>query len=71
MLRESIQEMLDSSRFFYVQEGIGVGFLAAIIKTIFLRFPLIELYAFVGPIVMIAFGLKTWGDIKKNGVVKG
>jgi hypothetical protein len=58
------KSQLDSTRFTYVQEGIIVGLLGAVAKTIFSAFPLLELYGFIGPIIGLAFGLKTYGDIK-------
>lgn len=61
------RSQLDSTRFFYVQEGLAIGVLGAIAKTFLHAFPLLELYGFVAPIITIAFGLKTWGGIKENG----
>jgi hypothetical protein len=62
------KSQLDSTRFFYVQEGLAVGVLGAIAKTFLPTFPVLELYSFVAPIVGLAFGLKTWGSLKENGI---
>ena len=58
------KSQLDSTRFVYVQEGIIVGLIGAFAKVILPTFPLLELYGFLGPIIGLAFGLKTYGDIK-------
>jgi len=58
----------ESTRFFYIQEGIGIGLFAAIAKTFFATFPILELFGFVGPILTVAFTLKTWQHTKEaNG----
>lgn len=66
----NFSSQLASSRFTYVQEGLIIGLVGAVAKTIFPSFPIIELFGFVGPIIGLAFGLKTYGDIqtKKNGI---
>ena len=66
-IRETVSEMVKSSRFVYIQEGIFIGLLGAVLKVFFPRFPLTELYAFTAPIVLGAFGLKTWGHTKNGG----
>jgi hypothetical protein len=63
------KSQLDSTRFVYVQEGIVVGLLGAVAKTIFVAFPLLELYGFLGPIIGLAFGLKTYGDIQTEKTI--
>lgn len=57
---------LSSTRFFYIQEALAIGVLGAVAKTLWSSFPIVELYGFTGPIIAIAFGLKTWGH-KDNG----
>ena len=54
----------DSTRFIYIQEGIAVGLIGAFAKVIWPGFPVIELYGFMGPIILGAYGLKTWGHSK-------
>jgi len=61
------RSQLESTRFFYIQEGIAIGVLASVAKTFFPSFPILELFGFTGPMITIAFGLKTWGGIKENG----
>jgi xanthosine utilization system XapX-like protein len=61
-----IKSLFCSSRFIYVQEGIAVGLIGAFAKVLFPSFPIIELYGFLGPIIGLAFGLKTYGHIKAN-----
>jgi hypothetical protein len=51
-----------------VQEGIIVGLIGAVAKTILTAFPLLELYGFLGPIIGLAFGLKTYGDIQTEKI---
>jgi hypothetical protein len=57
---------IDSTRFFYIQEGLVVGVWASIMKVIFpTKFPFLEFcIAFVLPLLGYAFGVKTWGDTK-------
>jgi len=54
----------DSTRFIYIQEAIAVGLIGAFSKVAFSSFPVIELYGFLGPILLGAYGLKTWGHSK-------
>ena len=60
----------ESTRFIYIQEALAIGILGSFAKVLFPGFPVIELYGFIGPIIMIAFGIKTWSDIKENGKEK-
>jgi hypothetical protein len=57
---------LGSTRFLYIQEGLAIGVMGAVAKTIFPTFPVLELYGFVAPLIAIAFGLKTWGNGKET-----
>jgi xanthosine utilization system XapX-like protein len=50
----------DSTRFVFVQEGIAVGIFGAIARVIWPAFPVIELYGFIGPLLLGAYGFKTW-----------
>ena len=61
------RSQLESTRFFYIQEGIAIGVLASIAKTFLPSFPILELFGFTGPMITLAFGLKTWGHSKENG----
>ena len=60
------RSQLDSTRFFYIQEGIAIGIFSAIAKTFFPGYPILELFGFIGPILTVAYGLKTW-EHTKNG----
>lgn len=69
------KSQLDSTKFFYVQEGLAIGIGAAIAKCFFKEFPFMEfLTAFVLPLLALAFGFKSWQDVKttesKNGKPK-
>jgi hypothetical protein len=59
---------LDSTRFTYIQEALGIGLFTFIMKSaVWHDAPLIEfLTGFVLPLVGIAFGFKTFGDIQEN-----
>ena len=66
------RSQLDSTRFFYIQEGLAIGIASAIAKCIFKSFPFMEfLTAFVLPLLALAFGFKSWAEVKatesKNG----
>jgi xanthosine utilization system XapX-like protein len=65
------KQQLCSTRFVYVQEGMLIGIGAAFAKVAFPSFPIIELYGFVGPIISLAFGLKSWADIKETEARNG
>jgi hypothetical protein len=58
------KSQLDSTRFVYIQEALAIGVLGSFAKVMFPQFPVIELYGFIGPVIMVAFGLKTYGDNK-------
>jgi xanthosine utilization system XapX-like protein len=62
-------EHLGSSRFLYVQEGLLVGLIGAFAKVVWTGFPIIELFGFIGPIIGLAFGLKTYGDIQTEKTI--
>ena len=64
------RSQLDSTRFFYIQEGIAIGLISAYSKAFIPTFPILELFGFLGPILTIAFTIKTWADVKKNGEEK-
>jgi hypothetical protein len=59
-----LSEMLSSTKFVIIQEGLLLGSVAAILKTIFEKFPLDSFYVFIGPIVLGVYGLRTWSNIK-------
>lgn len=51
---------LDSTRFFFVQEGLVIAVLGAIVFTIWNTFPYVAMMGFVVPLVGGAYWLKTW-----------
>ncbi|MFA5378623.1 MAG: hypothetical protein WC455_22910 [Dehalococcoidia bacterium] len=62
------KSQLDSTRFVYIQEALAIGVLGSFAKVLFPNFPVIELYGFIGPVIMVAFGLKTYGDNKESEI---
>jgi hypothetical protein len=62
------KSQLDSTRFVYIQEAFAIGILGSFAKVVFPNFPVIELYGFIGPVVAIAYGLKTFGDAKETEI---
>ena len=60
------RKLFESSRFTIIQEGLLIGIIGAAAKTIWPGFPIIELYGFTGPIVLGAYGMKTWGHAKEG-----
>lgn len=60
------KSQLDSTRFVYIQEAFAIGVLGSFAKVVFPAFPVIELYGFIGPVVAIAYGLKTFGDVQSD-----
>jgi xanthosine utilization system XapX-like protein len=62
----NFKNALESTRFFYIQEGLAIGVVGAFAKVFLPTFPVLELYGFVGPMVAIAFGLKQWGEVKEQ-----
>jgi len=65
----SFTSQLGSTLFVYVQEGIIVGLIGAFAKVFWTGFPVIELYGFIGPLLGLAFGLKTFGDIQTEKTI--
>jgi xanthosine utilization system XapX-like protein len=63
------KSQLASTRFVYVQEGLIIGLVGSIAKALWPPFPIIELFGFVGPIIGLAFGLKTYGDIQTEKTI--
>jgi xanthosine utilization system XapX-like protein len=54
------ESKIDSTRFVFVQEGIVVGLLGSLARVIWPTFPTIELFGFLGPLLLGAYGFKTW-----------
>jgi len=57
---------LDSTRFFFIQEGVAIALFSGIFKTFFATYPIMEVFGFIGPMLIFAYGLKTWGHTKEN-----
>lgn len=62
---------LSSTRFFIIQEGIVVGCLAAAAKVVFPDFPLATLLTYLAPIIVGAYGFKTFQHVKEDKKEKG
>ena len=58
--------MLKSTRFVIIQEGIILGIVGAMAYCFFPAFPLIQFYAYLGPIILGSYGIKSIEHIK-NG----
>lgn len=65
------RQQLCSTRFVYVQEGLLIGVAGAFAKVAFPIFPIVELYGFVLPLLGLAFGLKSWSDIRETEARNG
>ena len=62
--RVAFGEQVNSTRFLIVQEGILIVVLASVTKMLMPTFPLETLIAFLGPVVLGAYGFKTYENIK-------
>jgi len=59
--------MIKSTRFIIIQEGIFIGFVACLIYAFKQSFPIIPFLSYLGPIVLGAYGIKSYANFKSNG----
>ena len=65
-MKKALLGMLESTRFFTLQEAIWIGVGSAIVKGLWDRFPLVALYGFLAPIVAVSLGWKTWENVQER-----
>jgi hypothetical protein len=64
-VRSRTQKHTDRNRF-VVLLSIGLAFIGTIIKTIFPAYPIVEFLAFLGPVAVSSYGIKSFRDYKEN-----
>jgi hypothetical protein len=58
-----LASQLDSTRFFFVQEGLAIAIAGAAAFTIWSGFPYVAMMGFVSPMILGSYWLKTWGHV--------